>query len=378
MQDSQDLIAPSLSSGAFTLEGLLSLSVVKKRSVSEIFKEAWQLYQKRGWAYTHLLWMPLGLLFVGAYIALWGSISFMDYTIREKISDSTFLVGGVLLFLSFGIFMHVRGFWSYLVYFVSLNINVVQDLQALETAESLSSGGGFKAAYAVITRRANGYILLLLALTVIWFCPNILGFILSWISSWFIPEGSPLYWVSQVVNLLLGLLVSLLVTIFSIYICFSFQVFALENTPISPIHALKRSIQLVRGNFWRVTFIITLLGIVTNGLVPMLVGLFMEGTQLAALISSVAMENVVKAILEAFFYLGKGSVAVEVFKLLEKQMLLLNPDFSLVKELSRACVEILFQSFAVSLLLPLGTFVFTVLYLDLLARSTPLALSSEV
>lgn len=344
-------------------------------SVVDILKYAFQLYFTHGLAFTRTLFMSLGLLFIGLYIALWGSISFMNYMEENyRPLEPVVVASGVFGFLAIGIYLHVRGFWAYLVYIVSLNINTQEALEKRPI--------DFKGAYQAITRKANPYVLVLLAITIVWFFPTIYGIVTpALIESAFAPTD-PLYWVLSLLNLFISFVLTVIGAVVSVYLSMVFQVVAFETVTLNPIPTLKRSWALIKGNFWRATGLLIIIGIITNLIAPTVVTVLLELTHITASVSEAIMKTVAEALVRTFFTEEAKAEIQHLFNAPEIQQILISAQATdlvgilldpalYINIISQGLTIGLFQSLTVSLLLPLGTFTWTLLYQDLCARHTP-------
>jgi hypothetical protein len=162
-------------------------------------------------------------------------------------------------------------------------------------------------------------------------------------------------------GLLGGGVMTLVAAIFSVYFCLSIQVLAFEPVTANPISMLKRSYHLVDGQFARTLALILIIGILTNTLIPSLVAMVMDVTRVTGLLAVLGFEGLVREILGnvRFGHLfGEDSI----FQVLDTY---LNTH---IPSITQSLIQLTIVSLVTVLLLPLGTFAFTLLYGDLQAR----------
>lgn len=315
------------------------------RSLWAILQDATGLYVKHWLPFTTILVKSVGFLTIGSFISLLGPIWVIN--LLEKQAS---LVNPVVLILTMaiplvpGTYLFLQGFWEYLVYTVSLNLNTVE----AENRQPFD----FSGAYQSILRKSGAYGNLLLALAAIW-TPSVVCFFLP---QWVMPSL-----LMTLAGFILGGILSLAAAIFSIYFSLSLQVLAFEPVSLNPMPILKRSYHLVEGSFGRVLVLVVGIGVLMNFLLPLLVTSVFALTHLTDVLAPLLIQNLMSEVfanvkLSALF--GEGGM----FTMADEYMA------SHLPAMSRSMFDVILSNLVTFFVLPYGTMVFTLLYSDLAAR----------
>ncbi len=322
-------------------------TLIRSRGIGQILKESVALYRTEWWVFTRPLLLPVLLKIVGMILAvllplfIFNTFTDWVFTLRVPVRLFTFFI------LPFpGIALMCRGFWLYMVYMTSFNINLMECLQ----------GGApdFEKAFRRVPVKA--YSQVLLVLLAIW-VPAIIAYSVGLSGSALSGDN----WVAVVGFLLtfgfLSLVLVLAATVFAVYFSLAFQVFSLEPTlQGSGMAVVKRSFQLVKNNFWRTLLLLTIMAITTGMVIPFVVTLILDLLHLTHLLRPPALY---------FIHTMLNSIPTGTIHQLET----FGVDVYDEAPLLALDVVHLFTNTAITLLLlPLGTFVQGLLYLDIRAQ----------
>ena len=165
----------------------------------------------------------------------------------SPVFDNILFVFLLLLIIALpGFFIFCKAFWDYLIAMLALN----------SMASNVIEGGSLddiSIHVDMARRRSFSYVMLLLLLSIIYLIGSF-----------------PLFWV--------------LLAIAAIYLCLTFQVFALEEDA-TPIDAVSMSISFVKYNFGKTLFLLVLLMVSTYWLLPGLISWGFEAGNLAGFLS---------------------------------------------------------------------------------------------
>lgn len=319
--------------------------------IGAILQGAFLLYVRHWRSFTQQLVLPVFWQLVGLLIAIIGPIRMVNYMERAyDIHEPAWLIAGMLAPFLPGVYLFGRGFWEYLVYMVSLNRNAAQVIH--------QASPEFKPAYRHVTAKATAFTNVLLAYMALWMLPVACILLPPVLLAGLGPAWTP--WLSLGGMVLAGVMM-LVVAVLSVYFSLGFQVLAFESVTANPFKVLQRSYQLVDGNFCRVLAIALVLGVLTNLVLPNLLTLVLDLAQVTAWISTTLAQGLVAEVMENVKLapvLGYDAAVVMV------------DDFLMthVSDVSMALVQSTMVSLVTFFLLPLGTFAFTLLYGDLMAR----------
>lgn len=230
----------------------------------------------------------------------------------------------ILLMLP-GLAIFIKAFWEYMIVFVSTN-TMVWDI------EKTGSFQDFKAHNNAVKSRTKDYLKFLLLTTLFFLLPFIL--IIASLLATFIGMPKVLYFISCFVVIIIEFI---LITKLSLI----YQIFAFET--LSTMEIIKKSWNMIKGNFWRTVFMGTVLVLIPSLIIPMLCEIILMKTHIMAYILSPFQSPDTKT------------------------PLLLFSNFS----------TNIFGQFITMMLLPLGSACFTLLYFDIIERNNPKVLISE-
>jgi hypothetical protein len=324
---------------------------LQTRSLRLMLKEGFLLYIAHGASFTQPLLRPICFQFAGAFLATWSPYWVLNRLSSGWFSDNPALWIATMLLLEIpGIVLFTMGFWEYLIWMVSLNRNVAEVLQRKQPS--------FITHYQAIEKQAGPLTNLLLLLSSFWILPIGLIAIPEVVLFHFSPpiELALFLWGS----ILLGCFSVLLLAVSSIYFSVVFQVFTFEPVTVNPLKLLKRSYDLIVGHFWRVLILMIGMGALTNGLLP---GIFTSLLGLSHVTPALAklLEEFIQEIL----------ITLQPVSDTQKDpvwMLISSYTQTHLPQLSIEILNTVFYSVLTALLLPLNTFIFALLYLDLRAR----------
>jgi len=208
-----------------------------KNSVWGIFSEGVRLYFKNFGKFFKYLAFPVFGQMVGVILMLLASFLYVENLPKllalggffDNFSSIFFIL--ILLILP-GFFLFTKAFWDYLVAYGAIN----------SMAEAMTKTGklyDFSAHTEMITRRTAGFVGLWLLFGLF----TIVGMF-------------PLFWV--------------IAMILFVYFVLIFQVFTFEPDK-SPIGCFKKSLTIIKGNFWKTFGLMTLLWLFTYVLLPELI-----------------------------------------------------------------------------------------------------------
>ena len=152
-----------------------------------------------------------------------------------------------------------------------------------------------------------------------------------------------------------------LLTILSIYLSLSFQVFAFE-TSFGPMQTLEESFKLVLNNFWRMVTLMLTLFVITGILLPQI---FSFAADILMIKSTIALP--IKAFLENAFdnypdlYAYLQALPAFQYESMDKFIL----------EASKSTAFALIAAFISILMLPMGSSMYTLFYFDAKKRNAP-------
>ncbi len=250
--------------------------------------------------------------------------------------SNTFVILLILILLILpGFVIFLRAFWDYLIKMISLN----------SLTQTLFKGNPVKDLFIYdesVNVRSKTYITLLLLISLLW-----LVALAAPAAIFLLPLESSL----QTIILLVGELIGIIfLCIASVYLSLSFQVLCFEEN-LSAIATMKKSIDLVKGNFWRVIFLGVFLFALTGVLVPYAIVVLFDKVSVSAYLSVP-----IEALLRVIF----TDVSV-----LEPLHALTHSNNDVFFELSNVVTQTALSTIAAGLLLPLTTAGYMLLYSDI-------------
>lgn len=257
---------------------------------------------------------------------------FSDQSLQQNM---IFLLLGSLIITVPGFAVFLKAFWEYMIITVSLN-SMVSDI--------VKKGflGYLKAYSRDAKQRTGDYVILLLILTFFWLVIMLFPYASCLLGALISPD------LILPVFVLFALVSCISAVLISVNHSLAFQVFSFEAK--SPVDIIKKSWQLIKGNFWRTFFMGIILLAVTWWLVP---GLF------TSLLEKSPLQPYLTYPFEAYAYLfSKNPVFLDILSKVQ----LTSYGFSLNLMLITAGTIIS------AMMLPLGSVCFTLLYFDILER----------
>lgn len=315
------------------------------------------LYKKHGISMTRVLVWPTLQIMLGAYGCLALSYVFINAaatTYRaifvEQYLWLTFVILALIFVLTMGPFF--RGFWQYLIYMASLNLNVAE---ALENRPI-----DCKAAYQAITsEKEKPYFAMLLAYFVAFVAGSVPFMLIAPLVAIAKVMGAFPEWLGNIAYLLL-LLPALAVWIL---LTFTFQIVAFKPVSKNPLHILKRSVTLVWTRPIATTGFQILLLALTSTLIPLPIAWFLRLTRLSTPLDWFH-TWMLRLVLEG------TAPANDAWSTIPNYMELYGQIEGQIGDIAKYLTESCIVSLVMGLLLPLGTIAFSLLYRDLTQQST--------
>jgi|GEM_PF-2045286 len=272
---------------------------------------------------------------------------YMSRTIAKSFNQEAFTNNILFIFLILfatvlpGFLILLKAFWDYMIIIVSLNSmtsNIVKQghLKDIKVHNDL------------VKVKSKEYVGLLLFLSVIWLVGLALPALIFFVQSPF----APFMFIG------LELLSLMILTVISVYLSLCYQVFAFEN--LSVINTVKRSWNLVEGNFCRTFFLGFILSLLTCMLIPGIFQLAIEKTALTTVMVQ-PLQPYTAALVNNPLYL----MIVTIFSDITGQKLLPTAfSYQIMKFMTKAVLGGIVTVFV----LPLGSACYTLLYLDIVNR----------
>lgn len=332
----------------------ISPEISGRLSLWRILQQTLAYYRQHGAAFTRVLLLPVAQMALASYgcVALVNGL--VDYAITQQtdlVQNHLWLVLTLIgLICLMALFFVIRGGWQYVVYWASLNRN------ALEAIEQKPID--FKAAYQAVSQQQKRPYQLLLAI----YCalplgaslPVLLTPLLIGLFSGMSELAGPL--LLLVSCLLSGLLLSIWL-VAAVFMSFIFQIAGLEPLPGSPAATLLYSARLTLQRFWATLGLQVILLIVTNYLLNLPLALLLRLLHLSQPLDALN-QWLIQSTLEGAHISAKTDMQAQLLSLADSH----------VPELAASVTDAILMLLITALLLPLGTFAFTLLYRDILAH----------
>lgn len=319
----------------------------QRRGFGAILSRAFQLYFKNWRGFTGVLAWPVTQIFLGFYASQALSLWLMDATQPFALTHSGLIISGVLLIAFLSVCLICRGTWQYLVYWASLCLNVWE----AEEENFID----YRTAYnTMLLEKRTGYAVLAgayFSLPLITLLPVTL---LSMLGSLLGPQMLDLLF-------LVGLLQSFILIaawLFSLVpLSFVFQIAAFERgIPLNPLPTFTISLKLALKRFWTLFFMQILVFLITNALIPQPLVWLARLTHVSAPLDW----------LHGWILRETFTGSEEIWQKLPLLGEFLTPDPTLIQIATQILSDLCLSTLITLLLLPLGTFVFTLLYKDIL------------
>lgn len=203
-------------------------------SALKIFFEGTKLYFKNVGKFLAYMSFPvlgqvIGVVLIFTTVHLFGNNIEKIVAINPALNNISVMLITMLLLTIPSFMLFFAAFWKYLVAMGALN-SMANNLISSAKLEDLSIHND------TVTRRMPAFLFLVLILSII----SLVGLI-------------PLLWVVLLVVM--------------IYLSLVFQIFALEEN-LNAVEIIKKSFQMVKGNFFKTTFVLFLLWLFTYNILP--------------------------------------------------------------------------------------------------------------
>lgn len=318
----------------------------QRRSCRAILGRSLTLYGRHWRRFTSALLWPVAQIMLGAYASQILPLFFLTIAAPYTFGFPWLVLGVVLVIAFLSMLLMLRGTWQYLVYWASLSEN------AWEAEEEQFID--FRMAYeGLLLQKRTAYTVLLCAYFGLPFIAVLPLLVLA-------PLGALLGQSMLELLLLLGVLQSLslaLIWVFSLILfSFVFQIAAFENgLPVNPGHVFTLSVKLVLKRFWSTVCLQIAVFLTANFLIPQPLVWLARITHISApldwlhgwLLRETLRGN--ESIWQNLPFLGG-----------------LMTDEQLTQLFIHALTDMTLATTITLLLLPFGTFVFTLLYKDIL------------
>lgn len=230
----------------------------KDKTFFEIFLQGVGLYFSNADKFLHYMLYPVfGQLF--GIIVIYASTVFYNKNLTPLIANYPVLNNGLyknillILILVPGLFIFLSALWKYMIAHASIN-SMTENLIKSDRVYD------FPAHTMLVTRRWLPY----------------LGLWLLYSSIVFL-TGLPIFWIIG------GILL--------VYFTFIFQIFVFEDQ-LSPIDCFKKSSVYVQGNFWKIFWLIVLLGGLTYCIIPQIIYTFLTLIKVNAFLADFVSEGI--------------------------------------------------------------------------------------
>ena len=310
-----------------------------KTSAWGLFGKGLKLYLKNFYILSEGMIFPVFGQLIGIVLILWPCF-YYSQNVLSWINTYPALnnIGMVFLLLILiaapGFFIFTKAFWEYMIATVSLNALVSNILKRGNLNDIAIHN-------QIIKGKSKDYISLLSILCLIW----VIGLVAPFgVFALDINIGAKTFFFSSAMIISVITLLSL-----SVYFSLAFQVFALEN--LSPIRTINKSMNLLEGNFWRALWLGVLLFVVTSAVVPSIIQ-YMVGNSIIIKPITHPVYVYFSSLIKSPDMLANSAIAPFISGK--------NIIFELSKVITLSFVGIIITS----LMLPLGSACYTLLYFE--------------
>lgn len=338
-------------------------------SLWQILLQSTRLYLRHWKPFTQVLVTPMLLIMGGLYSCLILSHWAM-YGVSQHISDEVqgyvwpLLLVGILVISIATLIWFCVGAWQYAIYFGSLNINAQEVLeekpvdfkqayQSISRHKAMAYKGLLSVAYALLPALAIG--------TVILFC--IIGAICA-------ATGNMMaYFGLMLAGFGISALILLIWAVLLIPLSFVVQIATLEAGSLNPMRVFMRSTKLVFSRFWTTLGLQILLFAATNYIVPMPLTFISRKLSLTLPLDKIHhwIMTIMVESMQKDMQTTTDPMALEAFTSLQRA----------IPSIAHSWTDLTFVLIITALLLPWGTFAFTLLYRDIL-KHAPVSLKPEI
>lgn len=321
-----------------------------KLTLVAIVRETLRLYRQAGWSFTRMLLLPIALMTLTMYgfillLTLLGNVM----TAHPELTQTYGLlfIGLSLLLGLIAIIPVLAGGWHYVVYWASLNRNAVEVIE--------NKTPDFEAAYQLIAHDQRWtyktMVVIYCALPILACLPIMLVPIVSGLlpASEASSLAGPLL---MLFGILFGGLLLLVWVIAAVFFSFIFQIAALEGLTASSALPFLKSAQLTWSRFWTTLSLQLLLLISTNYLLNYPISWLLRLLRISAPLDWLHQWILASQI--------EGVIPTSPF-----HSQLISQIQANLPEIAAGLTDSIIMLLITALLLPLGTFAFTLLYRDI-------------
>jgi hypothetical protein len=302
------------------------------------------IYVKNFIPLTKVLLFPVFGQIIGMAWIIFAAV-FLSQNAAKSFNPDAFTDSMVFIFLIMltavlpGFFLFTKAFWEYMITTVSLNSMVSNIIKQGHIKDTQIHG-------KLVKVKSKDYIQLLLLLSLIWLVGLALPACVLFMKNAFV----------YLIFLGLELLNIMILTIVSIYLSLCYQVFALEN--LSAKGTLKRSWNLVEGNFWKTFFLGFIVTLVINIIIFVIINIGLDKTSFSTIMiqplqpyAEIISNNSIYSNIISTGIMGEKTLPTAFsYKILE------------------LIVQMIIGGIITLLLLPFGSACYTLLYLDIIDR----------
>ncbi len=340
----------------------------QSRSVLRIFRDSIRLYAQTWMPFTATLAKPLFLILAGCYGCLAGSYVLLDLATQHYgdffYANPLMLIVLITPFALVTLSFFIQGFWEYLVYFSSLGLNAAQIIQEKSTSSPPTSSKintpDFKAAYQCVLDRSPLYTSFLVFIVCVQLVPVLIG-ILGYFSMEMVSENYRFFTLIPSVSLFIVLTIASV--ILSFLVALGFQLIAFEPELKNAMQLIRRSLSISVGQFIRIAYLISITTFIASYLIPELIYFIFKVTKLITPIDQLHIW-LTALITEGLDPSANQSTQDLSFPLYDQAYQLLKSSDS-QGHLGTYLSKSVFVGVVNALLLPFGTYVFTMMYLDI-------------
>lgn len=309
-----------------------------KKNIFKIFLTGLLIFLKNILPLSRAMLFPvfgqvIGIALILAPVYFYREYYLVKLTPEELQRQLMFLFLGLIIMVIPGFIIFIKAFWEYMIVMVSLN-TMVSDIVEKKPAHN------FKVHAGAVKLRTKDYLILLFILMGVWLVLTLAPFVLLILSSLVLNKI-----LSTIVFVLSMVACLAVLAIVSVYLCLSFQIFAFEA--ISPIGVVKKSYEMINGNFWRAVVLGLVLMILTGAIIP---------TVFIELIKMSPVADYLVAPFEAY-----AEILLQNTGLIEK----IRESGYTVYGVSKEFAYMSAGTFLTMFLLPLGSACFTLFYFDI-------------
>ncbi|MBY0449713.1 MAG: hypothetical protein K2X01_03715 [Cyanobacteria bacterium] len=369
----KDSINPDMPPTDITPIDTVLAQVIKRRSLLQIIKDAFRIYRAHRPEGVKPLLLPVFAQIAGVVIGILLPYKAMDWMIDSFAANGMpsqtlmlWIIFAMFTLMIPGVCFLTWGFWRFLVLMASMNASCLRWL----AGETYPGVNAVEYDYQQIPSASYSRLLAifmglwLLPPGVLWVSVLLVNLLAAFAFS---GQESPLATLMPILSVLLllggGSIILIILSIISIYCSLSFQIISLEPAlSHSAVAVIRQSIARMKGQFWRGLAVMLFVSLLTSTLIPMLVGLVFDLTQLTALLK-----------------IPVGFLTDEILHKIQPQPGAALPPYydALVQTLLKQHAQVALETthyvifLVVSLLLlPLSSLIYTLFYLDIRGTQT--------